>query len=374
MWTKARPMDDGKRLITQAAQVKAINPKTHIWVYRNLVKALSWYNEVGNKIADPAYAGWFLKFRPGGAVDLGNKTGNPSWHSDPCTGGVCSELFHSQDQTPKAAECGDHKCDCGGGGIPCGEYIWDHRNESLREWLIGQHVMGPLGMGNANVTGFYFDDEWARSGHGWATLNLPGDPRPYNISDCEDSGPSEIEAHCLLDMGLTARDVHDLVLAWRNTTAQVLRAVHRAGGWAWQMFTEAGPPEPTANVDSCIEQYRGACQPTSKQQQNMCSYKLTLSDRHSPGSLTDPDGDVAKFLILRGPYAFLGTAWVGCVGEGTSRHSNESYVRPPSFERDYGTPVGLCKETAAGVFAREWTKATAAFDCNTNRSTLTMKV
>ena len=47
------------------------------------------------------------------------------------------------------------------------------------------------------------------------------------------------------------------MLAWRNTTAQVLRAVHGAGGWAWQMFTEAGPPEPTANVDSCIEQYVG---------------------------------------------------------------------------------------------------------------------
>ena len=27
-------MDDGERLIQQAAMVKAINPSTHVWVYR----------------------------------------------------------------------------------------------------------------------------------------------------------------------------------------------------------------------------------------------------------------------------------------------------------------------------------------------------
>jgi hypothetical protein len=26
--------------------------------------------------------------------------------------------------------------------------------------------MGVLGMGDRNISGFYFDDEWARSGHG----------------------------------------------------------------------------------------------------------------------------------------------------------------------------------------------------------------
>ena len=78
MWANHAPMDDGGRLITQAAkvsppaatlrepppphqalgpQVKAVNPKTHVWIYRNLVKALSWYSDVGAKLADPAYSG-----------------------------------------------------------------------------------------------------------------------------------------------------------------------------------------------------------------------------------------------------------------------------------------------------------------------------
>ena len=52
-------------------------------------------------------------------------------------------------------------------------YIWDHRNASLRTWLVEEHVMGRLGMGNTNITGFYFDDEWSRSGHGWASIRPP---------------------------------------------------------------------------------------------------------------------------------------------------------------------------------------------------------
>ena len=33
-WAVSRPMDDGARLIQQAAMVKAVNPRTHVWVYR----------------------------------------------------------------------------------------------------------------------------------------------------------------------------------------------------------------------------------------------------------------------------------------------------------------------------------------------------
>ena len=33
-WAVSRPMNDGARLIQQAAMVKAVNPRTHVWVYR----------------------------------------------------------------------------------------------------------------------------------------------------------------------------------------------------------------------------------------------------------------------------------------------------------------------------------------------------
>ena len=175
------------------------------------------------------YSGWFVHFRPGGAVGLPNG----SYYSPPCTAAKCSPLFHSQDQTPSHTlgrkECVDADCDCG--PVPCGEYIWDHRNASLREWLVNTHVLGPDGLGNPNVSGFYFDDAWRGVGF---PFTAPG--APFNASDCR-TGPSEIEQHCLHDMGLSAGDVAAITDGWRQTMREVLMAVIEGGGWAWPMFT-----------------------------------------------------------------------------------------------------------------------------------------
>ena len=53
-------------------------------------------------------------------------------------------------------------CDCGE-GLPCGEYLWDHRNGTmLRDFLINEFVLNPkTGLGNKAVSGFYFDDGWS---------------------------------------------------------------------------------------------------------------------------------------------------------------------------------------------------------------------
>eukprot|EP00040_Diaphanoeca_grandis_P013021 m.65878 g.65878 ORF g.65878 m.65878 type:complete len:539 (+) comp23614_c0_seq1:190-1806(+) len=366
MWANQAPMDDGKRLITQAAKVKAVNENTHVWIYRNLVKALSWYSDVGEKLSDPAYSGWFLHFKNG---IHGNYT------SPPCTAGTCSDLYHSQDQTPQHStgrkEC-IGECDCG--GVPCGEYIWDHRNASLREWLVKEHVLGTSsngmdGLANPNVTGFYFDDYWAKSGEGWShgPDGLPP-PTAINLSDCK-TGPSEIEIHCLLDMGLSVQDVLDLNAGWRETTANAMRAVAKGGGWVWQMFSSLGFEDTGAE---CLDSLRAQC---AEQNMAMSYMPLRLKD-NLPGSVVDAASDVAKFLLVRGPFAFLGTGWVGCEPdngvEGGGR--NQTYARPSEFDIDYGTPLGLCSETKAnsGVFSRMYTKATTTHDCATGKSTVVM--
>ena len=41
---------------------------------------------------------------------------------------------------------------------------------------------------------------------------------------------------------------------------------------------------------------------------------------------------------------------------------------------DYGEPVDeICKETAPGVFTREWSKSTIKMDCSTWTPSITMK-
>ena len=93
---------------------------------------------------DPAYNDWwFLKFKEQGP-----------YHVPACTNssinGInkCSKFYHDQEQTPHApAQCTNGNCDCGGGkdnsdGIPCGEYLWDHRNATLRQWLTDTFILG----------------------------------------------------------------------------------------------------------------------------------------------------------------------------------------------------------------------------------------
>ena len=133
-------------MLEQAARNKARNPSAKVFHYRNIVKALPWFEEVREKLEDPNYWGWFVRWRD----DLVNDTTT--------AGGV---LYHDHEQTPGWLDnggkngnggpdgvCHNHTaapwgagCDCGA-GVPCGEYVFDHRNESLGAWLRGEYMAG----------------------------------------------------------------------------------------------------------------------------------------------------------------------------------------------------------------------------------------
>ena len=99
---------------------------------------------VSEKINDPAYAGWFLKSKVGGSFP------NGSYHVPQCDDSWspprCSTLYHDLDQTPGFPH-GDGSCPgpCDCGGVPCGEYLWDTRNATLRDWIINSFLLGPTG-------------------------------------------------------------------------------------------------------------------------------------------------------------------------------------------------------------------------------------
>ena len=93
------------------------------------------------------------------------------------------------------------------------------------------------------------------------------------------------------------------------------------------------------------------------------AYGLNAGD---PSKLLDLQNDLVNFLLVRGPYAWLGHGWKGC---------SKNYPFPPEFNVDYGEPTGLCRETApnSGVFTREWSKATVTMDCKAWKGTITKK-
>jgi len=85
--------------------------------------------------------------------------------------------------------------------------------------------------------------------------------------------------------------------------------------------------------------------------------------------------DLAKFLLVRGPYAWLGYAWIGCTSTWGD-DAEDLYYRPPELDVDYGEPSsGVCAETeeGSGVFTREWTKASVSFDCATWAGSVVVK-
>ncbi len=371
-WANQRPMDCEERLVAQARLVKSHNPQAKVWVYRNLVKALPWYSTVRTALADPAKAGFFLKFKPGGTPHVPECTNSSS---NPPGKAKCSQFYHDQQETPLARgggavldnatgwtiyqgyngvsgcsnvsctmwfapgspwlypswkECaaaaalakktnpeislftwwrfpwpgpdpqgrlggtcwfakdlvGNHygpedghvtgfasagrppgmysdagyqlcnsDCDCG--EVPCGEYIWDHRNGTmLRDFLVNEFILNSeTGLGNPLIDGFYFDD-------GWRDSPAPIPPwAPASYHECDMSpigGASEMDFNCAFDSGLTQEDTTLMTKEWSLTTQAALAAVVAHGGFAWPLLTQRSAsldladPRPPATCNACV--------------------------------------------------------------------------------------------------------------------------
>ena len=155
IWAKEKPMRCEERLFEQAQALKAARPPSaRSWVYRNTCKALPWYSTVREKLVDPDFAPWFLRF---GAVPPINST---SYFSPPCDDNysppLCSGFYHDSVCAPdEQGACqvpgyptGDGVCDapaCDVGAVPSGEYVWDPRawNVSVNGLTLGRWWIDP---------------------------------------------------------------------------------------------------------------------------------------------------------------------------------------------------------------------------------------
>lgn len=171
---------------------------------------------------------------------------------------------------------------------------------------------------------------------------------------------------------------------------------HKA--FSWQLLAGSSIVTGQANQNNCAEYFHASCSGGVASPQNRALiYYLSLPMRGPGGPVPDPDHmvslqqDLVSFLLVRGPYAWLGTGWLGCgfqnntsccSGDGTKCHASSScsaatdgfYDRPISFDVDYGEPQGMCRETPPGssVFTRNYTKARISMDCKAFEGTITM--
>ena len=335
MWVQGKPMDSEMLLLRQAEDIAAALPSTKTLVYRNIVIAYPWMVSVREKLIDPAFADWFIKFAP--------LPKNGSYHVPQCDDNynppLCTPFYHSQDQTPGYPRgdgvCPAPACDCG--GVPCGFYLFNHANESLRDWLINDFVMGPTGVGSPAVHGVYLDDHWANASD------------PTDAPDCASSpigGPTEVNVGCIADTGLTQAQTTAITDAWRVTMLQLQRRLIDAGAFSWAYFTEYAGGAPGPSQALCKAFFR-----------NNTLYDLALMMGLAQ-PMTDASilRDVASFLLARGPYAWIGHGWQGCPAAGPG-------APPAQLLADYGVPLDNVTESGNGVFTRHWSKATVQMDC-----------
>jgi hypothetical protein len=378
-WAAAHDMDCEERLQTQARLTKATNPDSNVFVYRNVVKALPWFSTVRAKLIDPQYSGWFLKFD--------SSTPDSAKHVPVCApenASKCSPLYHDQQQTPEVptaasphpdGSCAGGQCHCGD-GLPCGEYLFDHRNGSmLRDWIVSETILGPTGLADPAISGFFIDDFWC------STLICEESANKTAGCPCNDpvQGATEVDKFQQKDMGLSDADIKALTLAWNETMGAVQTAILGAKGYTWSLI----PGQDNANANptmtsaaSCKKQLGYMCR------EGAAARKMPelFGVRHNgsvPSQLTQ---DVAFFLLGRGPYAWLGWGTWGMTwpfnpepAHGELPPLPSGVPRPAALDTDYGVPEeDQCHETATpGVFERRWSKAQVQMDCNAFAATIT---
>ena len=205
------------------------------------------------------------------------------------------------------------------------------------------------------MDGFFLDDAWS------ATQRV-------GSNACDGSpigGPSEVDSFCITDMGLVAADTAAITAAWSATTAAATAVVNAAGGMRWSQFEQVNTPARNATA-ACAAFFRAACGPSGAYQ----AVPLQLLFSEAPGRVFDPlpsfAQDLATFLLVRGPHAWIGYTWNGCSfnSHPAGGRNNQSWSFPDALDADVGEPVGFCAEASPNVFARAWTRVNVSFDCN----------
>ena len=203
-------------------------------------------------------------------------------------------------------------------------------------------------MGSGVVDGIFIDDFW--SNRSWVL--------PWSGGDCATAptgGPTEVNGFCIEDMGLSAADVREIWLNWNATMQAVFHAVVNKQGYVYQMFNTNAGRDLVHPQAQCAAWLRAACSPGS------AAYTQPLLFQYSNETkrpLPSASQDMAQFLLVRGPYAWIGYSWDGCYPNVAT------YEVPELLNMDVGEPLEMCHESSPGVFSRRWSRVTVALDCN----------
>ena len=183
-----------------------------------------------------------------------------------------------------------------------------------------------------------------------------------------------MDADSVAKMGMSPADVTAMIAAWLANQAAWRAALVAAQRWEWFLFYGGQQTAPGQNQTcpqcTCQAYLEAECGPSSGSQNGTLFYGFSRSEHSKPWPLPTPEQDIAMFLLSRGPYAYFGYGWSGCIS------SSAPFTRPALLDIDVGEPLGFCAETApqSGVWRREYTRYSIQVDCSDFTSTFTPKV
>jgi len=192
------------------------------------------------------------------------------------------------------------------------------------------------------------------------------------------SGPSEVEGHAALDMGLSDADLDNITAAYNAFMTEVNKVIVARGAFSWQLMAGgqyAGtrwPYAPLVRNATCAADLREFC--IASTQNRTLFYGLSPGSSSPPDSLPSLAQDIASFQLVRSPYSWLGHGWLGTGAQESQGYF--TYLFPDELNADFGAAMSLCTETvpgASGVFVREFERATVQMACDTFTPTITWK-
>ena len=136
------------------------------------------------------------------------------------------------------------------------------------------------------------------------------------------NGPSEMEGHAMVDMGLGPDDLKEIVAAYNWVANTAYESIVAKGKFSWDLFLNNDPncincgdcPQPWVKRETCAADLRAyGTNKTSPFISRALLYGFSPGSCHgvNPSNLTEVDEDVANFLLVRGKYAYLGNGWTG---------------------------------------------------------------
>jgi hypothetical protein len=243
-------MTGAATLVEQCRRIKAVDPSTLCFVYRNTELALQWMEPQRDVMADPAFKDFFLQYQVGNPKNVTPGTIYNEVAGSPATG--------------------------------CNQYFWNFSNQDAVEYVIGVSEQGSLGTGSPFVDGTFLDDSQA----------LPQE-----------------HANAPTNMGLSAAQlltVQNSSWAFFNVAVATLAAAEPSK-FIWQGFNGMQESDPdgvgvTPDQGTCLTYMATVCD---------ASWQRVPYTVGWPSAQNDKLPVLAAFLIGRGPYAFIGYGWTG---------------------------------------------------------------